>query len=140
MWQDLSSKCFKELEGLVGHMWPSVFLQKHNPFRELASTLVLDGLFELHQRVGIHRQFNSDFTCGYPTILPYEPIYSRNRCTVDHNVLLPRAWQVLDVYASGLITLTPPEYGAPCDTLLSVHRFLPTIKFWEACSLSARRN
>ncbi|GBN13210.1 hypothetical protein AVEN_274116-1 [Araneus ventricosus] len=31
-----------------------------------------------------------------------------------------RAWQVLDVYVSRLITLTPPEYGAPCETLLSV--------------------
>ncbi|GBO12877.1 hypothetical protein AVEN_196542-1 [Araneus ventricosus] len=66
---------------------------------------------------------NSNFTCGDPTILSYELIYSRNRGTVGHNVRLPRVWQVLDVYASRLITLTPPEYGAPCETLLSVHFF-----------------
>ncbi len=41
MWQDLPSK----LDDLVGNMWPSVVLQKHYPFRELVSTLVLDGLF-----------------------------------------------------------------------------------------------
>ncbi|GBN48371.1 hypothetical protein AVEN_150673-1 [Araneus ventricosus] len=74
-----------------------------------------------------YRQFNSNFTCGDPTILPYEFIHSRNRGTVGHNVCLPRAWQVLDVYASRLITLTPPEYGAPCETLLSVHLFHPAI-------------
>ncbi|GBN90649.1 hypothetical protein AVEN_134038-1, partial [Araneus ventricosus] len=60
-----------------------------------------------------YRQFNSNFTCGEPTILPYEFIHSRNRGTVGHNVRLPRTWQDLDVYASRLITLTPPEYGAP---------------------------
>ncbi|GBO06978.1 hypothetical protein AVEN_110738-1 [Araneus ventricosus] len=56
--------------------------------------------------------FNSNFTCGDPTILPYELIRVRNRVTIDLNVRLTRAWQVLDVYASRLITLTPPEYGA----------------------------
>ncbi|GBN53260.1 hypothetical protein AVEN_77876-1 [Araneus ventricosus] len=60
-----------------------------------------------------YRQFNSNFTCGDLTILTYELIHSRNSGTVGHNVRLPRAWQVLDVYASRLITLTPPEYGAP---------------------------
>ncbi|GBN30913.1 hypothetical protein AVEN_152139-1 [Araneus ventricosus] len=72
-----------------------------------------------------YRQFNSNFTCGDPMILPYEPIQSRNRGTVGHNVRLPRAWQVLDVYTS----LTPPEYGAgaPNETLLSVHLFHPAI-------------
>ncbi|GBO12669.1 hypothetical protein AVEN_178303-1 [Araneus ventricosus] len=70
-----------------------------------------------------YRQFNSNFRCGDPTILPYEVIHSRNRGTVGHNMRLPRAWQVLDVYASHLMTLTPPEYGAPCETLLSVHLF-----------------
>ncbi|GBM79455.1 hypothetical protein AVEN_96313-1 [Araneus ventricosus] len=69
-----------------------------------------------------YRQFNNNFTCGEP----YELIH-RNRGTVGHNALLPRAWQVLDVYASRLITLTLPEYGAPCETLLSVHLFHPTI-------------
>ncbi|GBN98229.1 hypothetical protein AVEN_266604-1 [Araneus ventricosus] len=66
-----------------------------------------------------YRQFNSNFTCDDPTILPYELIHSRNHCcgTVGHNVCLPRAWQVVDVYASRLITLTPPEYGAPCETV-----------------------
>ncbi|GBM02056.1 hypothetical protein AVEN_209747-1 [Araneus ventricosus] len=73
------------------------------------------------------RQFNIIFTCGDPKILPYKLIHSRNRSTVGHNVRLPRAWQVLDVYASSLITLTPPEYGSPCETLLSVHLFRPII-------------
>ncbi|GBO32308.1 hypothetical protein AVEN_147757-1 [Araneus ventricosus] len=49
--QDLPSKFFKGLEGLLGHMWPSVVLEKHYPIRELA--LVLDGLFEAQQRVAI---------------------------------------------------------------------------------------
>nr|GBN12783.1 hypothetical protein AVEN_130697-1 [Araneus ventricosus] len=53
----------------------------------------------------------------------------RNRGTVGNNLLLPRAWQVLDVYASRLVTLTLPEYGASCETLLSVHLFHPAIKF-----------
>ncbi|GBO14991.1 hypothetical protein AVEN_125462-1 [Araneus ventricosus] len=66
-----------------------------------------------------YRQLNSNFTCGDPTILSYELIHSRNRGTVGHNVRLPRAWQVLDVYAFRLIT----KYGAPSETLLSVHLF-----------------
>ncbi|GBM73505.1 hypothetical protein AVEN_205864-1 [Araneus ventricosus] len=74
-----------------------------------------------------YRLFNSNFTYGDTTILPYEIIQSRNCGTVDHNVRLPRAWQVLDVYASRLIKLTSPEYGAPCETLLSVHPFHPAI-------------
>ncbi|GBM99752.1 hypothetical protein AVEN_268023-1 [Araneus ventricosus] len=72
-----------------------------------------------------YRQFNSNFTYGDPTILPYELIHSRKRDTVGHNVCLPRAWQVLDVYAPRLIT--SPEYGAPCETLFSVHLFHPAI-------------
>ncbi|GBL76403.1 hypothetical protein AVEN_53179-1 [Araneus ventricosus] len=76
-----------------------------------------------------YRQFNSNFTCGDPTILPYELFHSRNRGTVGLNVSLPRAWQVLDFYASRLITLTPPDYGSPCESLLSVHLFHPAIKF-----------
>ncbi|GBM70388.1 hypothetical protein AVEN_12216-1 [Araneus ventricosus] len=72
-------------------------------------------------------QFNTNFTCRDPTIMPYELIHSRNRGTVGHNMRLHRAWQVLDVYASRLITLKPPEYGAPWETLLSVHLFHPTI-------------
>ncbi|GBM61253.1 hypothetical protein AVEN_30556-1 [Araneus ventricosus] len=74
-----------------------------------------------------YRQFNSNFTCADPMILPYELIHSRNRGTVGHSVHLPRAWQVLDVYETRLITLTSPEYGAPCETLLSVHLFHPVI-------------
>ncbi|GBN41723.1 hypothetical protein AVEN_233975-1 [Araneus ventricosus] len=74
-----------------------------------------------------YRQFNSNFTCGDPTILPYELIHSRNRGTVGHNVRLPRVWQVLDAYASRLIMLTTPEYGALCETLLSIHLFHPAI-------------
>ncbi|GBN35435.1 hypothetical protein AVEN_274712-1 [Araneus ventricosus] len=67
--------------------------------------------FFLFPEMGIssfaYREFNSNFTCGDPTILPYELIHSRNRGTVDHNVHLPRAWKVLDVYASRLIM--PPD-------------------------------
>ncbi|GBM65380.1 hypothetical protein AVEN_163657-1, partial [Araneus ventricosus] len=64
-------------------------------------------------------QFNSNFASGNPTIMPYELILSRYRGTVGHIVL--------DVYASHLITLTPPEYGAACETLLSIHLFHPAI-------------
>ncbi|GBL72590.1 hypothetical protein AVEN_182295-1 [Araneus ventricosus] len=86
-----------------------------------------------------YRQFNRNFTCGDPTILPYGLVHSRNRGSVNHKLRLPRAWQVLDVYASRLITLMPPEYGAPCETLLSVHLIHPAINC-EACSPSARGN
>ncbi|GBM51344.1 hypothetical protein AVEN_110800-1 [Araneus ventricosus] len=69
------------------------------------------------------RQLNSNFTCGNPTILPYKLIHSRNHGTVGHNVSLPRACQDIDVYAFRLITLTPPKYGAACETLPSLHLF-----------------
>ncbi|GBN98918.1 hypothetical protein AVEN_10289-1 [Araneus ventricosus] len=56
MLHDLPSKFFKELEGLLGHMWPSVALGKHYPIRELAPALVPDCLFEPQQRVAlVHR-------------------------------------------------------------------------------------
>ncbi|GBO16727.1 hypothetical protein AVEN_246133-1 [Araneus ventricosus] len=58
-----------------------------------------------------YRQFNSNFTCGDPTILPYELIHSRNRGPVGHIVL--------DIYAFRLITLTLPKYRAPLRTPLS---------------------
>ncbi|GBM47294.1 hypothetical protein AVEN_123489-1, partial [Araneus ventricosus] len=75
-----------------------------------------------------YRQFSSKFTCGDPTILPYELVHSRNVCThIGHNVRLPRVWKVLDVYASFLITLTLPEHGASCEALYSVHLFHPAI-------------
>ncbi|GBO40281.1 hypothetical protein AVEN_155867-1 [Araneus ventricosus] len=74
-------------------------------------------------------QLHLQFTCGDPTILPYELIYSRKRSTVGHNVRLSRTWEVLDVCASRLITLTPLEHGAPFETLLSVHLFYSKIKF-----------
>ncbi|GBM95761.1 hypothetical protein AVEN_182710-1 [Araneus ventricosus] len=74
-----------------------------------------------------YRQFNSNFKCGDPMILPYELIHTRNRGTIDHNVRLPRAWKVLDVYASRLLTLTPSAYGAPCETLISILLFHPAI-------------
>ncbi|GBO33257.1 hypothetical protein AVEN_35047-1 [Araneus ventricosus] len=74
-----------------------------------------------------NRQFNNNFTRGDPKNLLYELIYSRNRDTIGHNVRLHRAWQVLDVYVSRLIMLSPPGYGAPYETLLSVHLFLPAI-------------
>ncbi|GBM83968.1 hypothetical protein AVEN_138081-1 [Araneus ventricosus] len=70
-----------------------------------------------------YRQFNSNFTCGDPTILPDELNHSRNRGIVGHNVRLPRAWQVLDAYASHLMTLAGPEYGSPCETLMTVYLF-----------------
>ncbi|GBO36206.1 hypothetical protein AVEN_95509-1 [Araneus ventricosus] len=35
-----------------------------------------------------YRQFNINFACGDPTILPYELIHSRNRGTVGHSVRL----------------------------------------------------
>ncbi|GBO32122.1 hypothetical protein AVEN_60324-1 [Araneus ventricosus] len=82
-----------------------------------------------------YRQFNSNFTCGDPTILSYELIHSRNRGTVGHNVRLSRAWQILDIYASRLITLTPPEYGAPSETLLLCTLLSSCDKFVKHASL-----
>ncbi|GBM93555.1 hypothetical protein AVEN_153784-1 [Araneus ventricosus] len=76
--------------------------------------------YVMHSSI-VYRQFESNFTCSDPTILPYEFIHRRNRGTVGQNVRLSRAWQVLDVHASRLVTLTPTEYSAPCDTLFSVH-------------------
>ena len=58
MWQDLPSKCFKDLEDLVSHMGPTVVIQKHYTFRELAFMFVLDSLFELDQRVSMHLSIN----------------------------------------------------------------------------------
>ncbi|GBL85971.1 hypothetical protein AVEN_59519-1 [Araneus ventricosus] len=65
-----------------------------------------------------YRQLNSNFTCGDPTILPYELIHGRNRDTVGHNVRLPRAWQVLDVYASRLNADTTGIWCTVRDTAL----------------------
>ncbi|GBN18191.1 hypothetical protein AVEN_10008-1 [Araneus ventricosus] len=76
-----------------------------------------------------YRQFNSNFMCSHPTILPYELIHSRSRGTVGHKVRLLRAWQVLDAYASRLITLTSLKYGAPSETPLYVHLFHPAINY-----------
>ncbi|GBM63045.1 hypothetical protein AVEN_111430-1 [Araneus ventricosus] len=90
----------------------------------------LFGYYVMHRSFA-YRQFSSNFTCSGPTILSYELIHSRNPATVGHNVRLPRAWQVLDVYASRLITLTPPEYGAQCEALFSVQLFHPTINLCE---------
>lgn len=53
MLKDFSSKYFKELEGLPGHMCPIVFLQKYYPIRDLVPALVIDDLFESQQRVAI---------------------------------------------------------------------------------------
>ncbi|GBM21928.1 hypothetical protein AVEN_187932-1 [Araneus ventricosus] len=47
-----------------------------------------------------YRQFNSNFMCGDPTILPYELTHSRNLGTAGRNVRQPSSWQALDVYAS----------------------------------------
>ncbi|GBM56450.1 hypothetical protein AVEN_273208-1 [Araneus ventricosus] len=111
-----------------------------HPFSPSSDSLTLPG-HPLHTNIAItklfvdyvmhssfaYRQFNSNFTCGDPTVLPYELIHCRNRGSVDHIVRLPIAWQVLDAYTFRLITLTPPEYGAPYETLLSVHFFHLTI-------------
>ncbi|GBN44607.1 hypothetical protein AVEN_36299-1 [Araneus ventricosus] len=86
-----------------------------------------------------YRQFNSNFTCGDPTILPYEINHSRSRGTVGHNLRLLRVWLVLDVYVSRLITLAPPEYGVPCETLLSVHLFHPTINLLSMLPFCAKK-
>ncbi|GBM78827.1 hypothetical protein AVEN_23107-1 [Araneus ventricosus] len=68
-----------------------------------------------------YRQFNSNFSCGDPTFLPYELFHSRNRGAVGHSVHLPRAWKVLDDYSSSLITLTTPEYIDICkETLITI--------------------
>ncbi|GBO28033.1 hypothetical protein AVEN_184629-1 [Araneus ventricosus] len=88
------------------------------------TTLFVD--YAMHSSFA-YRQFNRNFTCSDPTILPYELIYSQYCGIFGHIVRLPKAWQVLDVYASCLIILTPPEYGSPCETLLSVHLFHATI-------------
>ncbi|GBN32025.1 hypothetical protein AVEN_165768-1, partial [Araneus ventricosus] len=82
--------------------------------------------YVMHSSFG-YRQSNRKFTCSDPTILPYDLTHSHNRGTVGHNMRLHRAWQVLDVYASRLITLTPLKYVAPYETLLSVHLFHPAI-------------
>ncbi|GBM44987.1 hypothetical protein AVEN_225737-1 [Araneus ventricosus] len=63
-----------------------------------------------------YRQFNNNITCGDPTILPYELIHKRNRGTIVHDVRLPRARQVLGVYASRLITLTTGIWCTVRDT------------------------
>ncbi|GBM37057.1 hypothetical protein AVEN_228076-1 [Araneus ventricosus] len=73
-----------------------------------------------------YRQLNSNFTCGDPTILPYELIHSRNLALLVKTCACPGRSK-FDVYASRLITLTPPEYGAPCETLVYVHLFHPAI-------------
>ncbi|GBM22135.1 hypothetical protein AVEN_226175-1 [Araneus ventricosus] len=83
--------------------------------------------------------FNSKFTCGHPTILSYELIHSRSRGTVGHKVRLLRAWQVLDVHASRLITLTPPEYGELCETLLSEHLFYFSVNLLSMLPFCAKK-
>ncbi|GBM33234.1 hypothetical protein AVEN_91634-1 [Araneus ventricosus] len=86
-----------------------------------------------------YRQFKSNSTCGDPTILSYELLHSRNRGTVCHNMHLPRACQVLDIYASRLITLTPLEFVAPCETLLSLHLFHPAINLRRMLPFCAKK-
>ncbi|GBN88347.1 hypothetical protein AVEN_53730-1 [Araneus ventricosus] len=58
MLQDLPSKFFRELEGLLDHIWPSIVLGKHYPVQELAPVLVLDGLFEPQQHVAVPLSVN----------------------------------------------------------------------------------
>ncbi|GBM10538.1 hypothetical protein AVEN_109331-1 [Araneus ventricosus] len=94
-----------------------------NPLCTNLAITKLFGDYVMHSSY-TYRQLNSNLTCSDPTILPYELIHSRNRCTVGHNVRLPRAWEVLDVYASRLITLS----SSPCETLLSAPLFHPTVK------------
>ncbi|GBL92065.1 hypothetical protein AVEN_102612-1 [Araneus ventricosus] len=47
-----------------------------------------------------YREFNNNFRCGDPTILPYEFIHSR--CTVDNNVSLPRACPTHNADTTGI--------------------------------------
>lgn len=54
---DIPSTFFKELEGLLGHVWPSITLEKHYSIRELVPALVLDGGFEPQYRVASTVQF-----------------------------------------------------------------------------------
>lgn len=53
MLQDLPSKFFKELEGLIGHTWPSVVIENHFPIQELIPAVVPDGLLDPQLRVAI---------------------------------------------------------------------------------------
>ncbi|GBN11821.1 hypothetical protein AVEN_147001-1 [Araneus ventricosus] len=62
---------------LLGHP-----LCTHFPITKLFVDYVMHSSFA-------YRQFNSNFTCGDPTILPYKLIHSRNRGTLGHNVRLP---------------------------------------------------
>lgn len=82
---------------------------------------------------------SSQLMCSYLTILMYELIFRQNRGTVNHNMYLPIAWQILNVYASGLIMLTLLEYDAMCETLLFIHHFHPTINFRSILSFCAKK-
>lgn len=61
MLQGLPSNFFKELESLLGHMWPSVVLEKHYHSWELA--FVLDGLFEPQQCVAVSLNLYNSSVC-----------------------------------------------------------------------------
>ncbi|GBM87007.1 hypothetical protein AVEN_3321-1 [Araneus ventricosus] len=54
MLQKLPSKFFKELEGLLGHMWPSVVLDKHYTFESLFLRLFLMICFSLSNELQYH--------------------------------------------------------------------------------------
>ncbi|GBN63317.1 hypothetical protein AVEN_261473-1 [Araneus ventricosus] len=90
------------------------------PGHPLSTKLAIIKLFVVYAMHSsfAYRQFNSNFTCGNPSILPHELIHSRNRGTVGYNVFLPRAWQVFDVYAPRLITLTTRIWCTVRDTAL----------------------
>ncbi|GBM57794.1 hypothetical protein AVEN_90958-1 [Araneus ventricosus] len=85
MLQDLPSKFFKELEGLLATCGLSLSWRSTIQLESLAVRLFL--MVWLFMDYVMHsffayRQFNSNFTCGDSTILPCELIHSRNRGSV----------------------------------------------------------
>ncbi|GBL73055.1 hypothetical protein AVEN_53515-1 [Araneus ventricosus] len=107
----------------------------------LCTNFTITNLFEdyvMHSSFA-YRQFNSNFTCGDPTIVQHELNHSRIRATFGLNAYLAMAWQVLDVYVFRLITLTPPEYGASWETLISIHLFHPTINLGSMLPFCAKK-
>ena len=110
MRQDLLSKSFKEVEGLVGHMWSSVVLQKHYPFRELASTLVLDALFEFHQRVTVHL---SIYCCSH--LISRGPLLSKKKLSIVFSAFWAE-WTFLDEEA-GMLPLHAHPFGSRVEVV-----------------------
>lgn len=89
-----------------------------------------------------YRQLNRNFTSGYSAVWAHpQPKFWKcwsQRCHVVTNVVC-KACQLLDIYASVFITLTPLEYDALWETLLSVHFFHPSINLWSMLPFSAKK-